>query len=194
MNITRNLVAAVLMTIVTTVLLGLVYPLAITGIAQVAFPDKANGQLDRAERQGRRVEDHRPGLLVAGLLSLAAVGGRHRLRRGQFGRQQARSDQQEADRRRQGQRRGRAQGESERARADRSRDRRRPPASIRTSRRPRRSSRCRASRASAACPKRTSGASSATNTEGRQLGFFGEPRVNVLELNLALDAQHPMKK
>ncbi len=35
------------MTIVTTILLGLIYPLAITGIAQLAFPDKANGQLIR---------------------------------------------------------------------------------------------------------------------------------------------------
>ena len=50
MNSTRNFVTAVLMTVVTTVLLGLVYPLAITGIAQVLFRDKANGQL--IERNG----------------------------------------------------------------------------------------------------------------------------------------------
>src|SRR5215470_16484749 len=53
MNITRNLIAAVLMTIVTTLILGIVYPLVITGIAQVAFPDKANGQL--IERNGKVV-------------------------------------------------------------------------------------------------------------------------------------------
>ncbi len=41
----RHLVTATLMTVVTTVLLGIVYPLAVTGLAQVLFPDQANGQL-----------------------------------------------------------------------------------------------------------------------------------------------------
>ena len=41
----KNLVTAILMTIVTTALLGLAYPLAVTGLAQLIFPDRANGQL-----------------------------------------------------------------------------------------------------------------------------------------------------
>jgi len=41
----RNLIIAVLMTIVTTVLLGIIYPLVVTALAQLLFHDKANGQL-----------------------------------------------------------------------------------------------------------------------------------------------------
>lgn len=43
----KNLLTAILITIVTTVLFGLIYPLAVTGLAQIIFPDKANGQLIR---------------------------------------------------------------------------------------------------------------------------------------------------
>ena len=41
----KNLVTAILMTIATTILLGIIYPLVVTGLAQVLFPQKANGQL-----------------------------------------------------------------------------------------------------------------------------------------------------
>jgi K+-transporting ATPase ATPase C chain len=41
----KNLVTAVLMTLVTTVLLGIVYPLVVTVLARTFFRDKANGQL-----------------------------------------------------------------------------------------------------------------------------------------------------
>jgi potassium-transporting ATPase KdpC subunit len=41
----KNLKIAFLMTVFTTILLGIIYPLMITGLAQVIFPDRANGQL-----------------------------------------------------------------------------------------------------------------------------------------------------
>jgi len=41
----KNLATAILMTIVTTILLGLIYPLVVTGLAQVIFPEQANGSL-----------------------------------------------------------------------------------------------------------------------------------------------------
>jgi K+-transporting ATPase ATPase C chain len=40
----RDIVTSIIGIIVFTILLGLVYPLAITGISQVAFPGNANGQ------------------------------------------------------------------------------------------------------------------------------------------------------
>ena len=49
----KNLTTAILMTIATTVLLGIVYPLVVTGIAQVIFPKQANGQL--IQKAGRTV-------------------------------------------------------------------------------------------------------------------------------------------
>ena len=41
----KNLRISILMTIATTILLGIIYPLVITALAQVLFHDKANGQL-----------------------------------------------------------------------------------------------------------------------------------------------------
>src|ERR1700691_2150274 len=41
----KHLITSLLMTVVTTILLGLVYPLVVTGLAQVIFPHQANGSL-----------------------------------------------------------------------------------------------------------------------------------------------------
>jgi potassium-transporting ATPase KdpC subunit len=53
MRVAKNLLIATLMTMVTTVLLGLLYPLVVTGLAQALFPDEANGQL--RDRDGQTV-------------------------------------------------------------------------------------------------------------------------------------------
>ena len=53
----QNLKIAILMTLVTTVLLGIIYPLIVTGLAQGLFHDQANGQLinHRGEIVGSRI-------------------------------------------------------------------------------------------------------------------------------------------
>jgi K+-transporting ATPase ATPase C chain len=49
----KNLVISLWFTLVTTVLFGLIYSLVVTGLAQLLFPGKANGQL--LERNGKQV-------------------------------------------------------------------------------------------------------------------------------------------
>lgn len=45
MRVAKNLLTAALMTVVTTFIFGLVYPLAVTGLARAVFPVEADGQL-----------------------------------------------------------------------------------------------------------------------------------------------------
>jgi potassium-transporting ATPase KdpC subunit len=49
----RNLLISIWMTLATTVLLGIVYPLVVTALAQVLYPNRANGEL--IESRGKLV-------------------------------------------------------------------------------------------------------------------------------------------
>ena len=58
----RQLVPPIISMVIFTVLLGLVFPLVVLGIGQLAFHDKANGSI--IERNGKAVGSsaHRPGV------------------------------------------------------------------------------------------------------------------------------------
>ena len=193
MNITRNLVIAVLMTIATTILLGLVYPLAMTAIAQAIFPDKANGQL--VMREGRVI-----GSRIIGE-SFSSPGYFH-------GRPSAAGTGYDA-----ANSAGTNLGPTSRklvdavktavAAAQKENPSAPVPIDLVTSsasgldphlspaaalfQAPRVAA---ARHASEADVRRLVEA----HIEPRQFGFLGEPRVNVLELNLALDEQWPIRK
>ena len=49
----KNILVAIWFTLVTTLIFGVLYPLAVTGMAQLLFHDRANGQL--IERDGKLV-------------------------------------------------------------------------------------------------------------------------------------------
>jgi len=193
MNIKRNLIAAVLMTIVTTLLLGVIYPLAITAIAQVAFPKQANGQL--IERNGTVIGSRiigqgfsspgyfRPRPSAAGTGYDAANSA---------GTQLGPTNKKLIDN---------VKANIEAARKENPNA---PvPIDLVTTSASGIDPHISPAAADFQVPRvaRERGRSEAdvrhlveANTEGRQLGFLGEPRVNVLELNLALDAQYPVKK
>jgi K+-transporting ATPase ATPase C chain len=191
-NITRNLIVAVLMTVVTTVLLGVVYPLVITGVAQVIFPDKANGQL--IEQNGKVIGSRiigqafsSPGYFhsrpsAAGTGYDAASSGGTNL----------------------GPTNKKLIDAVTAAVADARKENPGTPVPIDLV----------TSSASGLDPHISPAAAAfqvprvaserkiseadvrrlvEANSAGRQLGFFGEPGVNVLELNLALDREHAMK-
>ena len=74
-NLVRQLYIATLFTIVTTIGLGLGYPLLVTGASQLLFPLQANGSL--MESNGRAVGSKLIGQTFAGpgLFLVAAIGG-----------------------------------------------------------------------------------------------------------------------
>lgn len=190
----KNLLTAILMTVVTTVVFGLVYPLAITGIAQLVFPDKANGQLIRR---------------ADGTIIGSRIIGQPFAGPGYFHPRPSAAGPAGYDA-------GASAGSNlgptnrvliERVKADVARLQAENPGKpvpidlVTTS-------------ASGLDPHISPAAAEfqvpriarerslsedqvrqivATHTEGRQFGFLGEPRVNVLELNLDLDTKAPTK-
>jgi K+-transporting ATPase ATPase C chain len=193
MNIAKNLVAAVLMTIVTTLILGVIYPLAITAIAQVAFPGQANGQL--IERNGKVVGSRiiGQGFSSPGYFrSRPSAAGTGYDAANSAGSNLGPTNKKLID------------AVTANVEAARKENPNAPvPIDLVTTSASGFDPHISPAAADFQIPRvaKERGITEAdvrrlvdANTAGRQLGFFGEPRVNVLELNLALDSQHPIKK
>lgn len=190
----KNLTTAILMTMVTMILLGLVYPLVVTGLAQVLFKDKANGQL--IERNGVVIGSKligqpfsSPGYFRARPSAAGAIGYDAGASSGS---NLGPTSQKLIDR---------VKADVEKLRAENP-DNPIPVDLVTTS-------------ASGLDPHISPAAAAfqvprvarergvevaqirqvvTAQTEGRTFGLLGEPRVNVLLLNLALDERFPLRK
>jgi K+-transporting ATPase ATPase C chain len=187
----RNLITAILYTLVTTVIFGLVYPFVVTGIAQVLFKDKANGQLLHQNGQliGSRIIGQ-PFTAAGYFHSRPSMAGNGYDAANSSGSNYAPTNKKLIDR---------VAGDVTALQLDHPNtdvpidlvttsgsglDPHITPAGaefqITRIARERRLSEDAVRRLVA------------QHTQGRQLGFLGEPRVNVLELNLALDQTAPL--
>ncbi|HZU41085.1 MAG TPA: potassium-transporting ATPase subunit KdpC [Terriglobales bacterium] len=186
----KNLMTAILMTIATTILLGLIYPLVVTALAEVIFPRKANGQLIQVA--GKTIGSRIIGQGFNGAAyfhSRPSAAGNGYDAQNSNGSQYGPTNQKLIDR---------VKADVAAAHADN------PgtpvPIDLVTT------------SASGLDPDITPAAAEfqlarvakergttpeqlralvEKHTEGRQFGFLGEPRVNVLELNLELDRRFP---
>jgi K+-transporting ATPase ATPase C chain len=188
----KNLLISIWFTLATTVLLGVIYPLAVTGLAQLLFPRQANGEL--ITQNGKLVGSHllgqpftAPGYFYS-RPSAAGSGG-----------YDATSSS------------GSNLGPTNKALIDRvnasvkslqSMSPNTPiPADLVTTSAsgldPHISPAAAEFQVARVAHERSMSEQDVRaivqkHTQGRQLGFLGEPRVNVLDLNLELDAAHPV--
>jgi K+-transporting ATPase ATPase C chain len=186
----KNLLTAVWFTLVTTVLFGVIYPLAVTGLSQVLFRDRANGQL--LEKDGKLIGSRIIGQAFTGpgyfhsRPSAAGTGYDPTASGGSF---LGPTNKTLVDR---------VNGDVQRLHSEN------PsvpvPVDLVTTSGSGLDPHISPAAAEFQIPRIAKErqvseidlrAMVARHTEGRQLGFLGEPRVNVLELNLELDATHP---
>ena len=191
---------ALVLVVVLTLITGLVYPLAMTGIAGLIFPASGARQPDREGRQGRRLGADRPGVHRATAISTA---GRRRPPRPTRTIRPRRCQRPTTPRTPAGSNLGPTNkaliervkgdvgqaegGEPVGSRSDRPRDH--------IGQRPRSAHLAGGGAVPGAAGRqgaqsaggRVCASSSTRHIEGRLLGLLGEPRVNVLALNLALD-------